>query len=191
MLLFEGGKRPDAQTARKIVDKLDGVSISLNPLENPNIAQADASAPQLAASWLELLSNGMTFDLVGLDPGAPLKFPVVNHRVHLPDDFFESTCEAVGLLPGPHISSGEDSFAVVRGLLGVVARVAAEYRQLRAICWPPAAMIVGAEFFRKNVQSWINGGPFPSQVVTAFKPMSDGGLQSEGLVHFTGQEIQI
>lgn len=90
MLLSEGGKRSDALAARKIVDKLDGVSISLNPLENPNIAQADASAAQHAASWLELLSNGMTFDLVGLDPGAPLKLPVVNHRVHLPDDFLRA-----------------------------------------------------------------------------------------------------
>ena len=191
LLLFEGGKRPDAQAIRKIVDKLDHVSISHDPVENLKIEQADASAKQRAASWLELLDNGMTYDLVGLAPGAQANFPVINHRKYLPEGFLESTCEAVGLLPGPHISGGFSSLPVVRGLLSLAADLTAAHTPVRAICWPPAANVVGVEFFRTSAEGWKNGGPFPARVLAGFKPMADGGLQSEGLAHFTGQEIRI
>lgn len=191
LLLFEGGGRPDAQSICKLVDKLGHISISLDPLQNTNIAQAGSGDGQQAVTWLELLSSGMTFDLVGLAPGAQMGVPLISHRMNVPDGFLESTCEAVCVIPGPHLSGGTNSLPVVRVMLGLAARLAAALQPVRAICWPPAGMMMGADFFCANAKSWVNGGPFPAQALTAFKQMSDGGLQSEGLAHFTGQELRI
>ncbi len=191
LLLFEGGGRPDTRSICKLVDKLDHLSISLDPSKNPNGAQADASEGQQAVTWLELLTNGMTFDLVGLAPGRPMGVPVINHRINLPDGFLETTGEAVCVIPGPHLSGGTNSLPVVRAMLGLVGRLAAAFKPVRAICWPPAAMMMSADIFCASAENWIKGGPFPAQVLTGFKQMSDGGLQSEGLAHFTGQELRI
>lgn len=191
LLLFEGGGRPDAQSMCKLVDKLDHVSISLDPMESPNNVQAGACDGHQTTAWLELLTNGMAFDLIGLAPGSQMDVPVINHRMNLPDGFLETTCEAVCMIPGPHLSGSANSLLVVRVMLGLVARIAATLQPIRAICWPPAAMMMGTDFFCTNAKSWVNGGPFPAQVLTGFRRMSDGGLQSEGLAHFTGQELRI
>lgn len=191
LLLFEGGRRPDTHSIRKLVDKMDYVSISVDPLGNPNIEQAGGRVAQEAATWLELLTNGLTFDLVGLSPGTPIDVPLINHRINLPEGFLETTCEAICVMPGPHLSGGMNSLPVARGMLGLVAGLAVALQPIRAICWPPAAMMMGASFFCANAKSWVNGGPFPAQILTAFRQMSDGGLQSKGMAHFTGQELRI
>ena len=133
----------------------------------------------------------MTFDLFGLAPGPQVGVPLISHRMNVPDGFLETTCEAICVIPGPHLSGGTNSLPVVRVMLRLVARLAAALQPVRAICWPPAAMLMGADFFCANARSWVNGGPFPAQVLTAFKQMSDGSLQSRGLAYFNGQELRI
>lgn len=191
LLLFEGRRRPDTKSVRKIVEKLDHVSISLDPSKGRNAAFSDKSDEQQPKSWIELLHNGMTFDLVGLEPGETVNIPEIRHRIDLPDDFRETDCEAICIVPGPHLSGGANSLPVVRIMLGLVAGIASALQHPRAIFWSPAAMMMGAELFRANAESWLNGGPFPARILTGFKQMSDGGLQSDGLAFFTGQEIRI
>ena len=141
--------------------------------------------------WLELLSSAMTFDLVGLDPGKPVNLPEIRNRLDLAGDFRETDCEAICVMPGPHLSGGANSLPVVRVMLGLVAGLSAELPNARAIFWHPASMMIGPDLFRSNAESWLNGGPFPARILTGFKHMTDGGLQSEGLAFFTGQEIRI
>jgi hypothetical protein len=41
------------------------------------------------------------------------------------------------------------------------------------------------------VLRWIEGGVFPGLGLTALAPNPDGGIHSEGLALFTGQELRI
>lgn len=191
LLLFEGGERLDAQSVHEIVDKLDNVSISLDPRDNLDRPETHAgSGPAL--EWLELLIGGMTFDLVGLAPGRSVDVPDIRHWVDMPDGTIQTAFDSLFLMPGPHLAGGANTIPVVRTLFELVARFAAEAPpQLRTICWPPAAMATAPDFFRAHAENWQNGGPFPSRLLAGYKQMSDGGLQSEGLAFFTGQEIRI
>ena len=38
---------------------------------------------------------------------------------------------------------------------------------------------------------WIEGGVFPGLGLAALTPMPDGGMQSQGLALFTGQELRL
>lgn len=196
LLLFEGGGRPDAPTIHAVVENFPGVSISHDPAAVPQGgldggSGSDAQGDQPNTTWLELLSNGMTFDLTNLAPGCPSAIPHIRNRFDLPDDLLETARDAISLLPGPHLSGGMNSIPVVRTMLELAAGLAAGLPQMRAICWVPAAAAIGPEIFTRSVESWVKGGPFPAQVLTGFRRMSDGGLQTEGLAFFTGQEIRI
>ncbi|MDZ4307967.1 hypothetical protein [Allopontixanthobacter sp.] len=191
LLLFESGRRLDPESVRKIVDKSGRVSISLDPRQSPDRPAADPASDG-ALEWLELLIGGMTFDLVGLAPGRPVNLPDIRHRVSLPEEAIQATCEALCLVPGPHLAGGANTIPVVRTLFELIALLAADMGpQLRTICWPPAALATGPEFFRSQAESWQKSGAFPSRILAGYRQMSDGGLQSEGLAFFTGQEIRI
>lgn len=191
LLLFEGHRRPDRESMRKIVDKLARVTISLDPCEPRISGRADGPADHQEMVWLELLSDGLTFDLVGLAPGRPIDIPEMRYRADLPGDFNESRYTALCVKPGPHLSGGINSLPVVRVMMGLVAAIGAALPPLRAILWPPAAAGLGPDLFRAHAESWSNGGPLPAHLLTSFRQMADGGLQSEGLAFFTGQEIRI
>lgn len=197
LLLFEGGGRPDTQSIHAAVDKLPNVSISHDPLAvrqnggQPEGSKPDASLVPPDMCWLELVSNGLTFDLTNLAPGRSAIIPVIQNRFGLPDDVLETTLDGLCLLPGPHLSGGINSLPVVRAMLELVANIGAALATLRAVCWPPAAAMIGPDVFRQSIDGWVTAGPFPAQILTAFKQMSDGGLQSQGLAFFTGQEIRI
>lgn len=191
LLLFEGGRRLDLQSVRKIVDKLGNVSVSLDPRNTLNGHQGDQVSGQ-SLEWLELLINGMTFDLLGLAPGRAINIPEIRHWADLPDGMFQARFEALCLMPGPHVAGGANTIPVVRTLFALAAKLAAEMQPyLRMICWPPAALAARPEFFRTHAEIWVDGGSFPSRLLTGYKQMSDGGLQSDGLTFFTGQEIRI
>lgn len=197
LLLFEGSGRPDLQSICEIVDKLPHMSISLDPSHTGNkagrpvVPQATAPSEGAEMLWLELLVEGLTFDLVGLAPGRPINIPEIRHRLDLSDDFLESTADALCLMPGPHLSGGVNSLPVVRVMLGLVAALTSSLSAVRAVFWPPAGTAMGPSLFRANAESWIAGGPFPAHALIGFRPMTDGSLQTEGLAFFTGQEIRI
>jgi hypothetical protein len=187
LLLFERSVRPSAADIRAAVERLAGVSIS----HDPSAALHDVALPQPDTSWLELLCNGMTYDLTNLAPGKSANIPDIRCRIDLPDDLLETTQDAISQLAGPNLSGGINSISVVRMMLELAASLGSVLPRIRAICWSPAEVVIKPETFGQSVESWVNGGPFPAQVLTCFKQMSDGGLQTEGLAFFTGQEIRI
>jgi hypothetical protein len=187
LLLFERSGRPNAADVRAAVERLAGHSIS----HDPSAALHDVALPQPDTSWLELLCNGMTYDLTNLAPGKSANIPDIRSSIDLPDDLFETTQDAISLLAGLHLSGGINSIPVVRMMLELAASLASVLPRIRAVCWSPAAVVIRPEVFGQSVESWVKGGPYPAQVLTGFKKTSDGGLQIEGLAFFTGQEIRI
>lgn len=135
-----------------------------------------------------MLANGLTFDLTGLGPFSGAEMPSIKHRFAFPTDLDIAGLEAVTLVPGPHLLAGGAMFPVVRGL-AILAAQLSTLDGVKAVAWHAANAASEAEYFRRGVMGWIEGGVFPGLGLTALATLPDGGMQSEGLALFTGQEL--
>jgi hypothetical protein len=179
LLLFAPCHRPDVQAVR-VLSRVNGqFAVTLDG--------EDSDGPRV---WLELLANGLAFDMSGLAPGKPFGQLTDGHFLGLGKDFDPAACEAVMLRPGPHLTSGGMMVPVLRCLAWVAAQLSA-LPQLRAICWQPASTICAPDYFHDGTMRWIEGGAFPGLGLTALVPQPDGSILSEGLALFTGQELRL
>ena len=181
--LFPTGKRPDARAVRDVVEANPQVSLSHDP--------ARGDAPDDGERWLELLIDGMTFDLRGLGEGDPVAPARYEYRFDCPSDLLESRKEALRLEPGPHLASGAHTLPIVRGQMALASLLAGTMPGLDAIGWGPSGCLMGVSYFRSVIDAWVGGGPFPALALTAFRPTMDDALQSVGLAFFTGQEVRL
>ncbi len=139
---------------------------------------------------MELLANGLTFDCTGLAPQMGSELPDIRHSYGLPATFDQSARQAVTVCPGPHLAGGGTMFPVVRTLAMIAANLA-QIDGAEAVAWHPARVVCEADYFRHSVTRWIDGGIFPGLGLTALVPCEDGGLVTEGLSLFTGQELRM
>jgi len=178
------------------VADLPDITISLDPTTISTGIRSDLAqetkllSDEMAPDWVEIVSHGLTFDLLDLAPGQSITVPQANYRFDCPPDLFEHNLEALRLVPGPHLSGGENSLPVVRVLAGAASGLSAALSAL-ALFWPPSGGLIGPAFFRSAINTWAAGGAFPALGLTGFKQMADGGMQSVGLAFFTGQEIRL
>lgn len=147
--------------------------------------------PRDSDNWLELLVDGMTFDLRGLAAGEVLAPPAIAHRFASPAQIEGDGVEVLGLLPGPHIADGAHTLPVVRTHLGLGAELSERMAGMVALCWAPARTAMGRPYFERAVESWLQGGPFPALGLTGIAAQADGSLRSEGLAFLTDQEIEL
>lgn len=180
-LLFAAGERPDVNAVAALSRTGSGFSISHDP--------GDGGAGD-ATRWLELLSNGLTFDIEGIAGGVPAPMPPLGHRFGLPADLDGARLRAVTLRPGKHLAAGGAMPPVLRMLAFVAAQLTA-LRGVHAVAWHPARCWSHPVRFHDSVLGWVNGGAFPAFCLAALTPTPDGGLQSEGLAQFTGQELRL
>lgn len=182
-LLFAPGERPHSLAIEKHAREGGGFSVSLDPVTG-------GTAPEGNSRWLELLANGLTFDLTGLAPGSAASEPPRGHVYALPAGIESERLEAILLQPGPHLAAGATMQPVVRSLAWLAARLAA-FPGTRAVVWHPARSWSSPAHFGDTVSRWIAGGVFPGFGLAALVPMSDGGMQSEGMTLFAGQELRL
>jgi hypothetical protein len=180
-LLFDPAVPPDAPAIRRLAGRNAEFSISHDPAQD---GKADEGG------WLELLANGLTYDLHGLPPGTPLAPGHFRHRFDLRDSFEPSGFTALSLQPGPHLAGGETMLPVVRSQAWLATQLCA-LPGIAAVGWAPARSVCSVAHFTASVRRWLEGGVFPALGLTALNGTSDGGLQSEGLAFFTGQELRI
>lgn len=166
-----------------------GFSVVLDPLADDEDEQADPQEPD-SMFWAELLLNGLSFDLTGLAPGPAEEEPSFAYGFGLPQGFPSAPLEAITLRPGAHLGEGGALLPVVRGLALLAARLS-ELPGLQAIAWHPARCWSAPRHFHDSVTRWCGGGAFPALGLTALRPTAEGGLQSEGLTLFTGQELRL
>lgn len=142
-------------------------------------------------AWLELLRDGMSFELSGLAPGEGLSLPHVEFVFDFsaPPEPFDY--EALLLAPGHHLAGGERTLPVARALLGLARDLVDHFAELEGVIWPPSASAIGDQFFESVVTAWFEGGPFPALGLTAFRETTDGALQTEGLSFWIDQELRI
>ena len=133
----------------------------------------------------------MTYDLFGAAPGPGIQLPLLGYRLGVSRELAEGGHEALALQPGPHLAPGARTMPVVRTMMGVAAMIITHLPGLRAVGWPAAGTMIGPDFFVSSMIAWLAGGAFPALGLTAFVPVADGSLRSEGLAFFTGQELQL
>ncbi len=192
ILLFENGARPSAADIRLALGNLPRASIGFDPAQAglPDVHSGKPSAETAREDWLELLIDGMTFDLIGLAPGRPLPIPEVAHHYDSGRGSLPLVGEAVGLYAGPHLAEGAHSLPIVRAMLGLAAEFVQVVPGIEAVCWTPARTAIAPRFFLSSVRSWLEGGAFPGLGMMGFA-FCDGALRSEGFHFLTGYELAL
>ncbi|MCB2050634.1 MAG: hypothetical protein KDE63_04305 [Novosphingobium sp.] len=205
-LLFTRGRRPDKDAVARLATECR--TFSLTGLDNTTARAADGTTDAAlnghgangefaghrrndgSEDWLELLANGLTFDLCGLAPGHSAPSVQCVYPFDLQESFCASDYEAIWLVPGPHLAGGERMLPVVRAMVGVAAALC-DAPGLAAIAWHPARSCIGPRYFTSVVGNWQEGGVFPGLGLVGLQTSADGAMQSEGMAFFTGQEIRI
>ena len=204
-LLFAIGKRPTRAALRDFAASQRAVSLTHDPSGDVRFHLVDTAngAAEAAPSgsresfgaqemlWVELLREGLTFDLVGLAPGRGNPFPVVEHRFDLESIPTAMSYDVLHLAPGQHLIGGERSMPVVKGLIALARDLTHHFDGLLAIVWPPSQSAIGRRFFESISTAWLEGGPFPALGLTAFHETADGALESIGLDFWLDQELRI
>lgn len=142
-------------------------------------------------AWLELLRDGLTFDLEGLAPGPSPEFPEIEHRFDLDTTPTAFRYEALRLGLGQHLSGGQSTIPVTRTMVSLARDIAHNFSDVQALVWPPSKSAIGRRFFESITTAWIEGGAFPALGLTAFKETIDGAIQTVGLDYWIGQELRI
>lgn len=179
-LLFDEGSRPTADSARSAMASGLVGHVSHDPGRSAQFDQA--------TSWIELLLDGLTFDLLGLAPGKALSLVKVRHRFGLTAEAIAG-CEAIGIAPGPHLRGAANALPVVRTLLRLAITLANQWVEAKGALWTPAASVMERRIFIQAVDTWLGGGPFPALGLAGIAERPDGLLASDGLAFFTGQEL--
>jgi hypothetical protein len=149
----------------------------------------DGADPIGEGNWLELLINGLAFDLSGLAGGSSAEVPALRHSFGL-EAAMPGAVQAVSLVAGPHLAGGERMMPIIRSQLALSLNLAT-LPGLVAVAWMPAQSVMAVNYFTTVVSAWLEGGAFPALGLAAFTLALDGGLQSEGLAFFTGQELRL
>lgn len=175
-LLFAPGQRPDIGALR---DALQSCQVKAT------IAHEDA-----ASGNAELIISGLMFEVDGMTPGATQIVQLPADAYGFADAMPVGGQEAVRLLPGHHLSGGLSLVPVIRAMLALAAELAVSL-PVTAILWHPAQTAIEPRAFSRSVLTWLAGGAFPAEGLTALSALADGSVVSRGLAHFVGQEMTL
>jgi hypothetical protein len=202
-LLFEEGKRPSAALLHAFAAAWERVSVSHDPAGKQSLLDGNSTkltlpagaagtgTMPLAKQWVEVLSDGLTFDLSGLAPGPACDLPAIAHRFDWDAGAGAREYGALRLAPGPHLAGGAGTMPVLRTMVALARDLALFFEELAAVVWPPSASLIGRRFFESTATAWLDGGPFPALGLTAFSLAPDGALETTGLGLWIGQELRI
>lgn len=201
-LLFAKGTRPDRAAVRNFISGQRSVSLSHDPRADTSLqlaavdgqvleTRADVAAKTEGLVWLELLRDGLVFDLEGLAPGNKVAFPPIEYRFDLAEMPGQAQFEVLQLLPGNHLRGGERSLPVAKALMALGRDLVHHFETLDAVVWPPSQSAIGRRFFESVSTAWLDGGAFPALGLTAFRETVDGALQSVGLDFWIDREMRI
>lgn len=149
---------------------------------------AVSHTPTDSDDWLELLFDGLTFDLSGLGSRLSTQdIPANQFDINLSGQDSHSRAT---LRLGPHIASAMAVPGVVRAQLQLLSHLC-DMPGIVAVGWAPADSLMSAGYFKRIVENWLGGGPFPALGITALGRNESKKLHSVGLSYFTGQEIEV
>jgi hypothetical protein len=124
-----------------------GFAISLDPSSQSGCAGKKFFGRE--QTWLALLVNGLTFDLIGLRPGPSDEPPPYAHFFGLPADTDPRSWEALTIRPGPHFAGGYNDGAGGPHA-GVVGRRVGEPAGRRGCRLASGAQLLRARLFSRE-----------------------------------------
>ncbi|MDA9918439.1 DUF3383 domain-containing protein [Erythrobacter sp.] len=200
-MLFASGKRPDRASLEGFAEAHRSTAITHAPVsdsplqlvvdEGETVKNAAALIDQSNSVWVELLRDGLAFDLSGMRPGPHSDLPQIDFRYDCENSPEALRLEALSLAPGQHLAGGANSMPIAKALVAVACDMINYFGELVAVAWGPARSVIGRRYFESVASAWLDGGPFPALGLTSFKEVSDGALQSIGLDFWIGQELRI
>ena len=179
-LLFAQGDRPGIDDVRQLLEKGRSGDAGFSISHQPPVQEG----------WLELLSSGLTFDFCGLVPSAAPPRPSIAQYIGIPETPDVLAMEPVTLKPGPHLAGGEAMIPVIRVMVALAGQLA-EALGARAIYWHPSGCCMDARYFSRVAEDWLFGGAFPALGLTSIRERAGGGVESQGLAFFIGQEVSV
>lgn len=188
-LLFEPGAMPTIAAIEEIGLATGGFSVCRPVLDARERAAAAGGAVvgTDAADWVELLRDGLTFDIAGFTAPRLLARDRVAHRVGIADPVTLRGKSALTLAPGPHLAGAANLLPVVRVVAGLLLELL-DLPGLAAVVWLPAQLASGPNWFARAVRAWLAGGPFPALALAAIE-RHEASLTSNGLHFLIGQEF--
>jgi hypothetical protein len=79
---------------------------------------------------------------------------------------------------------------VVKTMADVASRLAVGLGS-KVVCWQPAGCWMDPGYFSRIAEGWSEGGAFPALGFTGIERTQDGGVESDGLAFFIGQELRV
>lgn len=183
-LFFPPGQRPSADMMDSVLGMEPGTG------GGAEVTARIVHRPPDLEGWLELLANGLTFDLVGLAPSVPARSMEIVQQHGFDSPFCSDGMETVELVPGGHIVGGAGLLPVIRILAGLAASLALKL-PVAAVGWQSAQTVMEPRYFAQLVVNWLAGGAFPALGLTALLRAEDGSIGTRGLARFSGQEMQL
>jgi hypothetical protein len=189
-LLFPAGGRPSVENIERLLNSSDDRAEDTATAVRQMVPAQVSSRRGRAEGWLEVVASGLTFDVIGLNPGPALPIPAARHFFGLPRDAENFAFEAMAITPGPHLAGAGAMVPVVRIMAVFASALAAELGAL-AVCFAPAGSWMDVQYFSRIVAGWSAGGVFPALGLTGIERTLDGGVESDGLAYFIGQELRV
>ncbi len=182
LLVFPDGDCPDAERICNTIAGIDMVSVSHDPR---------SSFGEDKSGWLELLFEGLTFDLRHIDAPRSVSAGDFEHQLDVSPAAMADKHQALLLLPGPHLAGGQSQMPIFRAQMALAAALGRALDGVAAFAWIEARSIVGRDRFVTMIERWLKGGEVPVPGLISLKEDVDGGIKSVGLKFFTGQELRI
>lgn len=179
-LLFEPGRAPALADVQALAQRNGRFAVNV-PVDG-----SDGSGG--SATWLELLRDGLTFDLAGFDGVHALPDGAVVHQVGFEPGPPLRDHAALTIAPGPHLAGAAHLLPVVRVLAALLVDLL-ELPGAVAVVWLPAHLASTPGWFTRAVGAWLVGGPFPALALAAID-RRDAIFTSWGLRFLIGQEFR-
>ena len=177
LLLLEPGGLPDHDALHRMI---------------ADIPRADVSIPRIlhASGIVEVIVDGLTFDIHGLASDAPISPPRIQYAFDCRVEDLAG-CDVMGLYPAPHLAGGANALPVIRTLLSLGVKLAERIDGVRAVCWTPARTAIAASTFIDAVNAWLAGGQIPAPGLFGLYSEADGTWRTDGLAFLFGRELVI
>ncbi|WP_147395495.1 hypothetical protein [Altericroceibacterium spongiae] len=173
-LYFGKGLRPDFNTVRNLFSEKNEVD----------------ECHLTASNKISFVLPGLFLELTGIRPG---NMAIVPRPLRMPDKFSEFRFSDVETLSLSMPFEAKQS-RLWSSINLTFAKLLSDFTHLpgvEAVQWHPARSLCLPDIFQRSIESWERGKDFLGQELISAAPMADGGIQTEGLWLFAGQEVRI
>jgi hypothetical protein len=143
-------------------------------------------SPANGPSW-RVIYKTLTFGLEVVN--APIEVAAYDRVFCLDGPSSANSMLSIGL--DANLSGGEKTAPIAAALLEIGAYLC-QYLTPAMIAWVPGKIVTDPAYFSEAVTDYVNGGAFPALAVVrfVFSP-DDAAVRTEGLVWFSGQELEL